>query len=119
MGDESAAYYRSLFLGQAEKGEQKKRRKASGSGSSSAKKAKKDTPLPPPEDVSKVGDVIATSTKVGDVIATSTEVATLPQPETAGGVLAEVAVPALLSPTTLVDLLGSLADLFAEDLEKR
>ncbi len=60
MGDKSAAYYKSLFLGQAEKGEQTKkgasrRRKMSRSGPSSAKRAKKDALPPPLEDVEEVG----------------------------------------------------------------
>ncbi len=123
MGDESAAYYKSLFLGQAEKGEQtkkgiSKRHKTTGSGPFSAKKVKKDILLPPPEDAAgvgviatstEVGDIIATSTKVGDVIATSTKVATTAEPKTPGEVPARVvAVTASLSPATSVDLLGSL-----------
>ncbi len=58
MGDDTAAFYKSLFLGQSEKGEQTKkavsrRRKATGAGPSS-KRAKKTVPPPQPEVLEKV-----------------------------------------------------------------
>ncbi len=52
MGDESATYYKALFLSQGEKWKQTKkaisrRWKSSGAGPSSAKRGKKDAPLLP------------------------------------------------------------------------
>ncbi len=83
MADDSAAYYKSLFLGQVEKGEQakksgSKRRKSTGSGPSSAKKSKKRALTPPSEDVVEVDEVIGASTKAAistDVITSSTDAA--------------------------------------------
>ncbi len=104
MGDQSATFCKSLFLGQAEKGEQKKkvgpkRRKTSGGGSSSAKKAKKDLLPPPPEDVVEVRDQLAIHADLPpELIVSSTP----------------------WSPTTSADILGSSVGIpLAEKLEER
>ncbi len=104
MGDQLAALYKSLFLGQVEKGEQtkkgaSKRRKTSGVGLSSVKKVKKD-PFPPPlKDVVEAEDM--------------PEVQAVPPPEPAISCIVR-------SPATSVDLLRSLAKgPSAEDVEER
>ncbi len=91
MGNQLAAFYISLFLGQAEKGEQMKKgapkwRKMTGASPSLAKKAKKDPLPPPPEDVEEAED----------------------QPEVQADLQSELAISSILrSPTTSADLLGS------------
>ncbi len=83
MAEDSAAYYRSLFLGQVEMGEQgkkggSKRCKSTGGGPSSVRKSKKRAITPPPEEVVEVGEDIVASTEVAvpsEVTATSIDVA--------------------------------------------
>ncbi len=94
MGDDTAAYYKSLFLGQAEKGEQTKkavsqRRKSSGAGPSVAKRAKTDAPPPLPKISEEAGD--------------EPEAATVPPAEVAADLTAQ-------SPTRSATLLDTLVE---------